>query len=517
MPSFLQPNSTFLLIVALIGGIAMLVPATRNVRKGRFGRGIVASVVAGALLVSAGALRINQYGEYMPTWSDLKEFVSASDAGRIQVAGEGASTDAPDEIPAEAPAVDPTTEAAAPDAKETPSSTPTPTSEPTSTGEPHPSGNTKVQWIPITKADEVGKNVGGRYMAATYTGAKSGIKELVRIWVPDAPEGTVFDVVVFLHGYPATSRLTFANLKAANVMQELISEGKIRPTILVMPSLQVDKRPPDCVDIQGRPPVGTWVTKDIPDLIRENFNVTTDPRGWTLGGYSAGAYCAGVLSIIGSDTYGSGILLSGYNTPDLGSLSKASKAVRDEFTISNMVKDAKNPVRILVTGAGNDNDAAVLVKGVKANARAGDEITAYMEKSGAHNWKTWERQFPEALTWFGKISEKKPVKDVGMQYMPTRIKADDSSQLVNVFKVACGAAVLLFLAMLSRIWWNRRHPDRKEGARGALSWTFDGLAAFAGAFGIVLVAYFAVNIKMGTVTSWGDLYNILALMGYGSS
>ena len=77
-------------------------------------------------------------------------------------------------------------------------------------------------------------------------------------------------------------------------LQEAIDAGRIPPSILVFPSLNVDGGQPDCVNIAGRPAVGTWTAEEIPRMIQATFpNVTTQRAGWMIMGNLGGRLLRG--------------------------------------------------------------------------------------------------------------------------------------------------------------------------------------------------------------------------------
>ena len=86
-------------------------------------------------------------------------------------------------------------------------------------------------------------------------------------------------------------------MQGAQVQEALnnaIDEGIIPPTITPSaPPSTSTKKPTTVPTIEGRPAVYTWVTHDVPAMIRHNFpNTTSNRDAWMIGGFSAGAYCA---------------------------------------------------------------------------------------------------------------------------------------------------------------------------------------------------------------------------------
>lgn len=238
-------------------------------------------------------------------------------------------------------------------------------------------------------------------------GPASGLERSVTVWTPpgySSSSTTTYDVVLFMHGFPGSDSGVVKALGVDATIRDLMAEGDLPPTIFVVADLSMGGLPPDCVDIRGRPAVETFLTQDLVQSIRTNFPHVSGLRsGWLIGGVSAGAYCAPVLYLRHQDQFWGAATLSGYDAPELGSLSRADRGVRDEFTISRMVAGRDRPaVRLWLSGTTNDEDSLVLMDRASHAGRPGDDIVTHVDASGGHSWRTWEQQFPLALQWWAR-------------------------------------------------------------------------------------------------------------------
>jgi enterochelin esterase-like enzyme len=134
---------------------------------------------------------------------------------------------------------------------------------------------------------------------ALYHGPASGVTGRVWVWAPpqyfqprNADRG--FPVLIALPGGPGhPDNYWFgADLRLQENLDRWTREGKSPPYIVVMPMLNPDRRYHDCSDIPGSPKMDTWLTTDVPALVRANFRTLRDRRGWGLMGSSSGGFCA---------------------------------------------------------------------------------------------------------------------------------------------------------------------------------------------------------------------------------
>ncbi|MEW1638354.1 alpha/beta hydrolase-fold protein [Streptomyces sp. NPDC093801] len=143
----------------------------------------------------------------------------------------------------------------------------------------------------------------GTHVAVTeLDGKKSGFKGKVWVWAPKeyndpkfAKSG--FPVMIALPGgagYPINYWMG-TDLKLQSSISKWYSEGKSKPFILAMPVLNPQPDEPKAIywdgsDIPGQPKMGTWLTDDVPDLMRENFRTVKSRDGWAFMGSSTGGF-----------------------------------------------------------------------------------------------------------------------------------------------------------------------------------------------------------------------------------
>lgn len=157
---------------------------------------------------------------------------------------------------------------------------------------------------------------------ADLKGKLSGVDGEVLVWTPpqyDDPayKDKTFPVVELLAGYPGASSAWFGDtMDAAKQLEPLMKSGQVTPFILVSPRVTLlGKTDTGCADVPGKVNADTWLSRDVPQMVMDNFRADTTADRWALSGYSAGAHCASRLALAHPNRYRAAISMSGYNDP----------------------------------------------------------------------------------------------------------------------------------------------------------------------------------------------------------
>ncbi|MFJ5552643.1 alpha/beta hydrolase [Streptomyces sp. NPDC093225] len=188
----------------------------------------------------------------------------------------------------------------------------------------------------------------------TYTGPKSGFTGQVWVWAPKQyfdPKyaNSGFPVLIALpgsYGYPRNYWIG-AGLGLQRSIARWSQEGKGLPFIVVMPVLNPNKKHYyDGSDIPDQPKMGTWMTEDVPDLVRANFRTFKTRDGWAFMGSSSGGFVA-LKSVLQYPEKFKAVIASG---PDIVPDSPLWQGYEDE-------QEANNPERLapqLIANGGPD-------------------------------------------------------------------------------------------------------------------------------------------------------------------
>ena len=375
---------------------------------------------------------------------------------------------------------------------------------------------------------------------ATWTGPVSGITLPVRVIVPSGyrpDDGRTYNVIEGIHGWVGDPQSLVTGMASPKRLQEAIDAGRIPPSIMVIPSVNVDGSQHDCVNIAGRPPVETWTAEEIPRMIQATFpNVSTQRAGWMLMGISAGAYCAARTAYDVPQRFGSVGVMSAFDHPDEGALAHGGKQLQAQNTLSTML-EARKPdgLRFYVMGAQDDSTGSARAAWFMEDAaRKPDSVTIDTPAHGGHSWVLWNNYFPSLLTWWGSdpavfaaaglpaqegdvwakataagvrpLTETPRDQRVVGSLSPTRAKPFEINGLGTITVAVVAALVALGTALFwSPRWGRRRDGGKPSVARlgGAILGRIVVVMVTAGL--VALAAGIGVNAGGGFYTSWRDL------------
>lgn len=245
------------------------------------------------------------------------------------------------------------------------------------------------------------------FLKTTWKGPISGIELDVDVIAPrgySADDGRTYGVIEALHGFRGSPDSIIDALGSPEALQRAIDSGRIPPSIIVVPSLNVDSDEHDCANLGGRPAVATFVAQEVPRMIAATFpNVSRERAAWMVMGLSSGAYCAAWTAMTVPSQYGAAGVLSGYDRPIEGGLARAGRRVAEQNTLSAML-GGRTPdgLRMWVLGAQDDPyDAGGTAKRLLAAAHGTDSVTVDVPATGGHAWPLWVEGFPRLLEWWG--------------------------------------------------------------------------------------------------------------------
>ena len=384
--------------------------------------------------------------------------------------------------------------------------------------------------------------VGDGSQEATWTGPVSGITLPVRVVLPAGyrpDDGRTYNVLEGLHGWVGDPQSLVTGIASPQRLQEAIDAGRIPPSILVFPSLNADgASQPDCVNINGRPPVGTWTAEEIPRMIQATFpNVTTQRAGWMIMGISAGAYCAARTAYDVPQRFGAVGVMSSYDLPGEGSLAHSGRELQAQNGLSTMLGKRKpDGMRFYVLGAQDDPyGTARTAWSMDEVVRKPDSVTVDTPSTGGHSWTLWSGHFPSLLTWWGSDPAVFTAAGLPAPQGDTRAKATTdgvkprsetskdqraaksvSSVRAKPFEInGLGTMIVAVVVSLGALgvvlFWSPRWGRRRDGGRPSaarLGGTILGrVVVIVVAAGLVAVTVgIGANASGGFYTSWGDLW-----------
>ncbi|WP_405010657.1 alpha/beta hydrolase [Kitasatospora sp. NBC_01539] len=238
-------------------------------------------------------------------------------------------------------------------------------------------------------------------------GRTSGVDGEVLVWTPPQYDDPAyrdrnFPVVELVPGFPGSSSTWYGTLKVTRQLEPLMREGRVAPFILVSPRTLLLGRSTDtgCADVPGKVNADTWLSRDVPQMVLDNFRADPSPARWAVAGYSAGGHCAALLALAHPDRYRAGISLSGYNDPaaEPDSLTARDPHLRETADPLHVLRNAAKPPRTALFVSGNRGDGYESGMALRQAAKPPTTVTV-VETAGPHAVDVWKPLLPQAFIW----------------------------------------------------------------------------------------------------------------------
>ncbi|KOT55704.1 hypothetical protein ADK43_24505 [Streptomyces rimosus subsp. rimosus] len=280
-------------------------------------------------------------------------------------------------------------------------------------------GDSRVRMPTGPRADFTTANTlddGTKIGVTTLHGKKSGFTGRVWFWAPkeyyeEKYAKSAFPVLIALPGGPGypVNYWMGTDLKLQSSISEWSKSGKSKPFIVVMPVLNADnKNYYDGSDIPGQPKMGTWMSDDVPDLVKANFRTFTSRDGWAFMGSSSGAF-VGLKQVLQHPDRFKAVIASG---PDLRPDSPLWRGHEKEMRANDPEQLAKS----LIARPGAPDVHLAFQIGTKEGGRA--KLESFMKKygkgpiktrlqvieGGSHNARGYVRGMDDGtMQWISKV------------------------------------------------------------------------------------------------------------------
>ncbi|MFH8383186.1 alpha/beta hydrolase [Kitasatospora sp. NPDC018058] len=256
-------------------------------------------------------------------------------------------------------------------------------------------------------SDAVPRNV----KQADLKGRFSGVDGEVLVWTPpqyDDPayKDKTFPVVELLAGFPGSSSAWFGQtMDVTGQLEPLMKSGQVTPFILVSPRVTLlGNTDTGCADVPGKVNAETWLSRDVPQMIVDNFRADATPDRWALSGYSAGAHCALRLALAHPNRYRAAISMSGYNNPagEPSSLTAKDPKLRETSNPLYILTHAPTPPNVALYVTGKRGDGLEDATALQQAAKSPTTVTPF-ETTGAHLTSTWKPLVVPTFKWLTGI------------------------------------------------------------------------------------------------------------------
>lgn len=269
---------------------------------------------------------------------------------------------------------------------------------------------------------------GTHVAVTTLEGRKSGFKGKVWVWAPKQYfdpkyESSGFPVMIALPGGPGypSNYWMGKDLGLQKSITEWSEQGKSKPFLLAMPVLNPGPDDGglywDGSDIPGQPKMGTWLTEDVPNLIKANFRTVRSRDGWAFMGSSTGGF-AGLKAVLKHPDKFKAVIASG---PDIVPDSRLWKGHEKEKAQNNPKVLSKE----LIAKGGPDVYLAFQVGTAESNTHTLPDVKSFIAtygkgpihtslheiQGGRHNARTYVPNMGEGPIQFISEVMEGPVSD----------------------------------------------------------------------------------------------------------
>ncbi|NGO79443.1 esterase family protein [Streptomyces sp. YC504] len=209
----------------------------------------------------------------------------------------------------------------------------------------------------------------------TLHGAKSGFDGKVWVWAPKEYKdpkyaNSAFPVLIALpgaYGFP-NNYWWGKDFSLQEKVAQAAAQGKSKPYIIVMP-VQNPNRDNyyDGADIPGQPKMGTWMSEDVPNLVKENFRTYKSPEGWGFFGSSSGGYIGIKMALQHPDKFSFAIAGGPDTFPDSPlwkGHEKEKQANNPEQLAADLIKKG-GPTKVRITMLMGDKEPAKDLERIK--------------------------------------------------------------------------------------------------------------------------------------------------------
>ncbi|WP_395297077.1 alpha/beta hydrolase [Kitasatospora hibisci] len=275
------------------------------------------------------------------------------------------------------------------------------------TGTPSPPSPKVAQAFHAPDSDAVPRSV----KQADLKGRLSGVDGEVLVWTPpqyDDPayKDKTFPVVELLAGFPGSSSAWFGDtMNAAGQLEGPMKSGQVTPFILVAPRVTLlGGTDTGCADVPGKVNAETWLSRDVPQMVVDNFRADATADRWALSGYSAGAHCALRLALAHPNRYRAAVGMSGYNDPagEPSSLTAKDQKLRETANPLHILTHAPTPPNVALYMTGRRGDGLEDATALQQAAKSPTTVTSF-ETSGAHLTSTWKPLVVQTFKWLTGI------------------------------------------------------------------------------------------------------------------
>ncbi|MFP7696584.1 alpha/beta hydrolase [Trueperella sp. LYQ143] len=252
------------------------------------------------------------------------------------------------------------------------------------------------------------KSAEGDYLTVEVPGSGVGDKTTkTLLWLPPSYLSNPDRFYPVLVAFPGTPGTPSAYRKKMDIgqMVELASQRKeMREAIVVSPDVFPRNYDTECLDsTDGKITVDSYITSPWRNWLMKNLRIVPDRQAWAAIGYSAGGWCAAMVSMKHPDIYAYGINMSGYFWPTY--LGKPLRPEEDRvYDLPTIAQEQAPDSHLWFIAAKNDTVPIEHWEKFVDKVHAPTSLHTVLTDNGGHAWPVWRAGTPRAFAWLGRIS-----------------------------------------------------------------------------------------------------------------
>lgn len=245
----------------------------------------------------------------------------------------------------------------------------------------------------------------GQYIQVRIPGRASDVSSTALVHLPagylDHPDRR-YPVLLAFHGIPGSPAVWNNAFALGTRLDQLAARGQIEPTIVVMPSVFPGAHDTECVDpSSGHDRYETWITQDITAWVRDHLRPIEDPFAWATAGYSAGGWCASMISVRHPDVARASISLGGYFVVDYDKGQEWTRPDDPAYDLPAIVGREKPAVAMYFVSGGEDPLSQPSLGQMERAVSDPTSLTVRRTVHGGHIVTLWQGRLSASLTWLG--------------------------------------------------------------------------------------------------------------------
>lgn len=209
-----------------------------------------------------------------------------------------------------------------------------------------------------------------------------------------------YPVLLAFTGIPGSPETWEQAFDLGGRLDDLASRDKIASAIVVIPIVYPGADDTECVDPSHGPGrYETWLSQDVPAWVHEHLRTIEDPFAWATIGYSAGGWCASMLSVRHPDLARASISLGGYFVVDYAKGQQRTAPDDPRYDLPALVAHERPPVVMYFFSGGEDRLTEPTLGEMSQAVQPPTALTVRRTRYGGHMLTLWVAQLPISLGW----------------------------------------------------------------------------------------------------------------------